>query len=342
MADLALFNFLDPSSYSGSVFIPEGDYCCFFDIMNYQATDKQTGVARGKSNLGVMISFYPLLNPAEGSKLEKFYGMGQKADEIFAPHPETGKSLVIKPDAKGQPSLNDKTNWYLFFNSLLQSGMPKGIASNDISVLDGVWVHIVNEDEPLERASFKSNTAEVQEERKIGKVAVVSEILEGGAPWEGGGQLPEAPVAAAPRAVAAPAARPAAARPPAARPVNGAATPPAVAAPAAPRTVARPAAVRPTARPAPVTAAPAVDAGSAEDLRGWALDAVGEVLADNLNGLNTGVMRTKAFEKAEAKFGQDVAGQIISAYFEAGGAGSLPDLLNEMGYKVVGPMIKQR
>ena len=169
-------NFGDTSMYSGGVFLPDGKYCVYYDVMMYQPTDQKTGAPKGKSNLGVMISFYPLANPVEDAKIQKFYSMGQKADESYAPNPETGKGIVAVPGAKGQ-NLNDKTNWMMWLNSMEQSGLPKGVFTNDISVCDGMWVYVTSVDEPEERKGFQSATGEVQAlDRKPAKIPVVSGI----------------------------------------------------------------------------------------------------------------------------------------------------------------------
>jgi hypothetical protein len=330
-------NFGDISMYSGGAFIPEGNYCLYFYVMQYQPTDKTTGAPKGKSNLGVMIHFYPLSNPTEEAKLEKFYSMGQKADESFAPNPDTGKGVVLIPGAKGQ-TFNDKTNWFLFLNSLMQSGLPPGVFTNDATTIDGVWVHIASMDEPAERSTYAKATSEValDADRKPGKIAVVTEILEGGAPWEGGGGLPAAPVeVAAPAAVAPRAATPVA------RPVAA----PAAARPAtvAPRAAAAPPTPRPVAPRPPAAAAHAPIAPSAvanEDVRTHAINAVGDVLASNLNGISRVALRTSTFASAEKKVGQEIAGQIINEFFEPAGQANLENLLGEMGYKIVGPMVK--
>jgi hypothetical protein len=89
-------------------------------------------------------------------------------------------------------------------------GLPEGIFTNDLSVLDGIHVHTQNILEPEDRKGFGSQTGEVAEERRSGLVPVVTEIKEDGKPWEGTGGIPEAaatpaPVKAGPKAVVKPA-----------------------------------------------------------------------------------------------------------------------------------------
>jgi len=317
-------NFGDPSMYSGASFIPDGDYCMTFDAVLHTAVDKNTGVARGKARLGVMVNFYPLSNLTEEGKLQQFYSMGSKAHESFAPNPETGKGFVPVPGAKGG-SFNDKTNWMMLLNSLWQSGMPVEVLSNDFTTIDGVWAHVTNVDEPAERATYKSNTAEIQqEERKPGKVAVVSLILEGGAPWEGGGGF-EAPAATPP--VQAPPVRPGP------RPV------PAV----APVAATRPAGPRPVVaapRTAPAPAPPPASAQTEQDLRTEAITSISDVLTKKPNGLPRLLLRNETVKYFDVNGKSTVGAAVIAAYFEPSGADALQSLLGEMGYFVDGAQVK--
>jgi hypothetical protein len=305
-------NFGDMGMYSGGAFIPADNYCMFFTVCMHQPLDKNNQ-PKGPNNLGVMVDFYPLSNPVEEAKLQKFYSMGSKAAESFAPNADTGKGIVPIPGAKGG-TLNDKTNWMALLKSLYDSAMPAGVFVNDISVLDGLWAHVDNVDEDPERANFQSATAEVQgAPRKPGKIAVVTEILEGGAPWEGGGGL-ENIAAAKP---AAPAARPAA------RP----------AAPAAP--AARPAAARPPIRQAAPPPPPPADEGAKDA----AIQGTYEVLIKNPNGMPRLSLRNETFKAVQAAAGDEVAGAVINEYFDAGDD-VLSSLLAENGFKLDGKQVK--
>lgn len=299
-------NFGDIGMYSGGAFVPDGDYILFFNTIMHQAKDKG-GVAKGPIRLGTLVDFYPLDKPTEEAKLEQFYSMGSKADQFFAPCPETGKGIVPIPGAQGG-GLNDKTNWAFLLKSLIDSGLPAGVFTNDLRVIDGVHVHIQNVDEPAERAGFASATAEVaQENRKPGKIAIVTEIKEGGAPWEGGGGLPDAAVGTKKTT-----------------------------------TVARPA-LASAAKPGPrVAPKPPVAAAGGEDeaVREAASAAIAEVIMKKPNGLPRLALRTETFTAAKKASGEEVASAIISTFFEPGGEDALGLLLAELGYSIQGAQVK--
>jgi len=307
-------------------------------VVMHQATDKTTGQNKGIARLGVMIDFYPLANPTEENKIQQFYSMGTKAAESFAPNPETGKGIVRIPGGGskgGKGGMFEGTNWSLYLQSLYQSSMPEGVFVNDVSAIDGVWIYVVNQDEPESRKSMKNNMQEVEQDanRKPMKVAVVSEILEGGKPWEGGGGFPAATPVAAPVA-----ARPVAARPPVARPAAAAAPRPvAVARPAAvaPRPVTAPRPVAAPAPPAPVAAA--APASDFEDIKAWASAAINDVLTKNLNGLPRTILRNNVFKYLEKQAGNDMAGLVISNIFEI--EDNLLIALGELNYTVQGPAV---
>ncbi len=322
-------NFGELEQYSGSTFIPAGKYCVYHNVVLHQAVDKTTQAPKGPPRLGVMIDFYPLANPVEEAKIQQFYSMGSKAHLTYAPNPDTGKGVVLVPGGP-QSNLNDKTNWFFYLDSLYQSAMPKGVFTNDLTTIDGVWVTITHVPEPAERAGFRSNTAEVQqEERKPGLIAVVSQIEEGGAPWEGGGGFPAAPVAAAAPAPRAVAARPG---PPSARP-NGAPAP-ATKAPAAPRPAARPVAAVAPPPPAQVSGL------DPEDIKAWASTAINESIVKKPNGLPKTILRNETFKYLEKEAGAEVAGAVITSFFEAGGEANLMTVLGELGYTAQGPQVK--
>jgi hypothetical protein len=322
-------NFLDPSLYSSGSFVPNGNYCVYHNVIIHQATDKN-GTPKGPQRLGVMVDFYPFANPTEEGKLQQFYSMGTKAIEGFQPNPDTGKGIVAIPGASG--SLTDKSNWYVYFNSLIQCGYPPSVGTNDLSVIDGVWVHINNEDEPAERASYQSATSEVsQEPRRVNKIAVVTEILEGGSPWENGGGLEGVPdaaaalggvAAAAPRAAArtapAPAARPAAARP-------------------APVAAGRPAPVK---APAPAAVAEVEVAEIDQEVINAATDAVYNVLLKAPNGMPRATLKTQTFSECKKLVDEGMASTVISTYFEPGGEADLTNLLRDLNFAIVGALVK--
>ena len=125
--DNGALNFGELSFYSGTTFIPDGQYIAYHNVVMHQATDKTTGQNKGIARLGVMIDFYPLANPTEENKIQQFYSMGTKAAESFAPNPETGKGIVRIPGGGskgGKGGMFEGTNWSLYLQSLYNSAMP--------------------------------------------------------------------------------------------------------------------------------------------------------------------------------------------------------------------------
>ncbi len=296
-------NFGNLDMYVAGGGIPDGDYIAKnHEVLMYQAKNA-AGANQGPPRLGVMITFSPLSDPKPDNDRTQFYSMGSKADQSFAPNPETGKGLVAIPGAAGA-TLNHSTNWALYLKSLYDSSMTPGVFTNDLTPLDGMWVHVQNVPEPEERKGFaQSATGEAagmpQEDRKR-TIAIVTEIKEGGAPWDGGGGVPDA---------AAPA-----------------------------KTTAKPVATKPTTNKA--TPAPAAETSDTEDIHTAAIDGVSDVLTKKPNGCPRLALRTGTFNAVKAKLGEDVAGAVIQTYFE-GDASALANLLGEVGYVVEGSNIKQ-
>lgn len=289
------------SMYAGGGGIPEGDYILFFDVMMYQAENKQ-GVKRGPARLGVMLNAYPLLDPTEEAKKTKFYGMGRNMDKSFAPGPD-GKSIVPVPG--GPASTFPKfTNWDVLLRSFYDSGLGEGVFDNDLTVLDGMHAHIALVAAPEERKSFqKSKTGEAGEDeaediKGDGMIPIVTEIKEDGKPWEGTGGIPDA---AAPKAAPKAPARPA----PGARP--------------------SPVATRPAARPAPA-AAPA----EVVDLGDIATNGVTEVLLKNPNGCTKLLLRTATFKAVTVAVDEETANAVLETYF--GTDDALNSILGPLGY----------
>lgn len=180
------FNFGDLSGYSAGGGIPEGDYIWkSLGVMMFAGT-KQDGTKVGPERLGCMITMAPL---SGGEDRQQFYSFGTNAHQSWAPNPENGKSIIAVPGGPGTPP-GRSTNWALLIDSLYNSGLPQGILEGDLSVLDGIWVHMHNIPEPEERKAFVSKTGEATQDRKSNSIAVVSEIKEDGKPWEGGGGIP--------------------------------------------------------------------------------------------------------------------------------------------------------
>lgn len=190
-------NFGDLGFYSGGFTLPEGDYTLTFKVQNFDGFG--TG-KKGPMRLGVMLD----AQASDGEVKQVFYSMGSKADQSYAPNPSTGKGLVPIPGGPGG-GLNNSTNWMVFLKSLYDAGLPQGVFTNDLGVLDGVKVHMVQIPEPEDRKGFQSATGEAgQEPRQNQKIAVVSEILDGGKPWETGQAQTKPAAAAKPTAAPAP------------------------------------------------------------------------------------------------------------------------------------------
>ena len=298
-------NFGDLGMYAGDFLLPKGDYCMFFDVLMFKGEKSNFG-----ERLSVRVAAYPLDNPTEEHKKEQIYSMGSKAHLSFAPNPNTGKGLVSIPGAVGA-TLPPSSNWGMFLKSLYDSGLPQGTFTNDLTTIDGIWAHVEHVDEPAERAGFQSATGEAPRPENSGprKIAVVTEILEGGKPWEGTGGIP-AEGAATPAAPAAPA-RPALVRPPAARP-----------APAPAR----------AAAPAPAATA------SADDIQTAAVNGLSAVLEKNLQGLPWLQLRNQAFSAIKATNGDDMASAVTDTYF--GSDDAINGLLGQLGYVKSGPAVK--
>lgn len=297
-------NFGSLDMYVAGGGLPEGDYVMAdLTVQMYQAETK-AGVKRGEPRLGVMITFLPLHDPKEENARTQFYSMGGAADKSFAPNPETGKGLVPIPGGSGT-TLNNSTNWAMLLKSLYDCGLPEGIFNNDVSVLEGTWVHITNVPEPEERKGFVNRAATGEaapEQRQNNTVAIVSEIKDDGKPWEGSGGIPEA---------AAPPVKPAVK-------ANGK---PAVAA-------------KKTAAPPP----PAAEAAGDEDVQSAAVNGISAVLEKNPNGVGKLILRTGTFNAVKAASGDDMASAVIDTYF--GDDATLSALLGTVGYTVSGLMVK--
>lgn len=237
---------------------------------------------------------------AGGEPTQQFYSMGGKAHLSFAPNPETGKGLVLVPGGAGG-SLNNQTNWVLLLKSLYDCGLPEGVFSDDFSTLDGIHVHTAVVPEPESRKGFGAKTGEAeQEERKPGLVAVVTEIKEDGKPWEGSGGIPGAEAPA---------------------PVK-----------AGPKAVAKVAPkVAPKAAPAPVEE----EVSDEDAVHVAAISGMTSVLEKNPTGCTKIKLRTDTFKAVE----EDQRQAVIETYFNKGDD-VLNQILGELGYNIVGAMVK--
>lgn len=276
--------------------LPEGDYALKFIVQMHDGFGQKKSTPR----LGVMVDCHSLTDPKADIR-KQFYSMGSGADKSWAPNPDTGTSLVPIPGGPGAGLVNS-TNWAYFLKSLYDAGMPKGIFTNDVSVLDGIRVHMQNIPEPEERKGFQSQTGEASEDRKAGVIAVVSEIKDDGKPWEGTGGVPAAGAAA-----------------PAPKPTAG----------------------KPVAMPK-LAAAPAPPTGdlTEEDVVNAALNATAEVLSieTNAGGMSKIALRAAAKTQISTTLGPDMAEAANEIILKDDA--QLANILGQHGYKIVGPMIK--
>lgn len=323
-------NFGDDAFYTGGGGIPEGRYILYFDAVIHQY-EKQDGAKAGPPFLAVRVAAYTFEQPDAEPTLG-YYSMGSKAILSFMPNPDDeGKSLVAIPNGPAT-SANESTNWNLLRRSLTDSGMPPGTFTNDLRAIDGVWVHVTHIPEPEGRKAFGAATGEAQpEERKNRTIAVVSEILDGGKPWEGGGGIPAAPMAA-PGSGPTPALAPGKVT---RMPAKAPAPPAPVAAAAGPK---RAPGRAPAVAPPPPTAAAesngAVDAAAVESA---AQNGAAAVIETQPNGLPKLVLKTGVFKEVQKVHGAEMATLVIDTYFQDDS--SMSSLLGSVGYMIEGPRV---
>lgn len=297
-------NFGSLDMYVAGGGLPEGDYVWTeLTVKMHQATDRTTGANKGAPRLGVMITMLPLHDPKDENMREQFYSLGSSADKSFAPNAETGKGIVPVPGGPAT-TLPNSTNWAILLKSLYDCGLPEGIFLNDVSVLEGTHVHMVNIPEPEERKGFvnKAATGEApMEERRNSTVAVVGEIKDDGKPWEGTGGLPEA--APAPKVVAKPAVK------------AGVKVMP-----------------KPAAAPAPAPA------GDEDEVKTAALNAMSAVIEKSPNSVSRLLLKTGTFKGVQSTYGDDMAQAVMDTFFSADDV--LNALLGEFGYSIQGAVIK--
>jgi hypothetical protein len=300
--------------FSGGLGLPEGNYAVSFATQMFQPTKADGTPSRTPAFLAVMGTFYPIDaegNPT-GEPTEHPLSCGSQAAESFVPSAD-GKGFDAVPNGKAQGMWN-LSAFGLFLDSMKNAGLPPGLITNSFDVLDGIWIHTQNIPEPEEKREFskraraKTGAAAMQggqeDDSRTRTVTVVTEILEGGKPWEGTGGIPDAEAApAAPKA--APKAGPKAV----ARPVARAAAP-----------------------------APQATATSDEDVANAALNACSEVLGAKPNGLTKVALKTEAFGAAKKTYGDDVAQSVMSDYLQSDD--TLKDILAELGYVIQGLMVK--
>lgn len=304
-------NFGEDTFYSGGLGLPEGDYAMTFHTQMFQPT-KQNGTPTGQAFLAVMATAYPI--DAAGNLLgepsEHPLGCGRKSHESFVPS-EDGKGFDAVPGGTGV-GMNDQTNWAIFRKSLVDCGLPAGTLTNDLGVLDGIWVHTRNVPEPEDRKSLRKAGATGEaalaaqqgqaEDTRTKLIPVVTEILAKGKPWEGTGGIPEE--------------------------TKG---PPAKTARVMPI---RPGTVRRGAPPPP----PAQPDGEVteEDLMAAALEGVTAHLSKpaNVNGCNKVQLRTGVFAEIQKKQGDDMANAVLETFFNSDEA--VNSVINQLGYQTSG------
>lgn len=299
-------NIGDYKQLSSGFNIPDGSYACFFNIVMHAGFGKDTTRV---PRLVVMLDAFPLDHPVE-KPFQVALGLGRDIEKSFAPNPVTGKGLVRIPGGPGTMPYTS-TNYGYFLKSLYDCGLPEGVLSNDFSVIDGVHLHLTSQPEPEERKGFVNTTAEVQEPRKDAKITVVTEILDGGKPWEGTGGMPV--FDAAPKAAPAPkvASKPA--------PAKVAGKPVPVAAPVA----------------APVALAPTTDTEVDEAIQTAAITAASEVITQFPNGTTKTLLKTRV--KTALAGDPDLAAAVDATYLADDNG--LATLLGFLGYALKGPMV---
>lgn len=296
--------------------IPEGDYALEFILKMHQAVKRDTGQAVGKARLGVLVRLHPVdaeTGERTGETLEKFYSMGGKAHESFMPG-EDGKSLVPVAGARFN-TLYGQSNWNELRKSLVNCApeIVTDLPENDLTALDGTWAHMNNVPEPEERKSFKSKTADVDDEgddagpKGNGMVLVCAEIK--AKPWEGGGGIPEGDVVKEEKPKAA------------AKPVAKAAAKPTAVAKPGPKPVAKPA------------AKPAATSSGDDDVMALAVSLISAQLESNLSGMSRLKLRSEVFKAA----GKDNQNAVIAAAFKDDE--TLLSVLGPLGFTIKGSEI---
>jgi hypothetical protein len=158
-----------------------------------------------------------------------------------------------------------------------------------------------NVPEPTEWASIGNKLGEAAEERKAGTIAVVSEILEDGKPWEGTGGVPEE----------------------ASAPKTKVAGKPAVAAP------------KTAVKAAPKAVEPEPEGNEGVEVA--ALSGISSVLEKNPKGCQKLILRTGTFKAVNSSDGAEMAQAVIDTYFATDAA--LNGLLGQAGFKLVGTTV---
>lgn len=309
-------NFLSMDFYTGGFTLPEGDYVWTkVDVVMHAGFGPNAD--QTKQRLGAMIHLKDLRDLAAEVR-PIFCSFGTSAHLSFAPNPATGKGVVPIPGGKAS-TLPSSTNWAILLKSIYDSDPTlASVASNDVSIFEGMWAHMKSVPEPDERKGFAQAavTGEAAvpgqtQERKAQMTPVVTDILDAGKPWEGTGGVPAVSPFADAKTTAAK--------------VNGAV---------------KPATTVPKAAPAPVAVAEATAEVDDGDIRTAAINALADVLGSKPEGGSKLMIRTSTFAYLKKAHGDDVGSAVIDAYFQPGKEDALNTVLGEHGYVLAGGQIK--
>lgn len=303
-------NFLSLDFYSGGFLLPEGLYAMEHNIVLHTITDKD-GNTRGDPRLGVMLNAHPINEAGErtGPAVQQFVSMGTKAHLSYMPN-ESGKGLV--PVAGGPGMVSNKANWFYYLESMLNAGLPNGVATNDLTAIDGTWVRTSNIPEPEDRKGFGGGTGEVEGNKpRNNKMPVVTEILDGGKPWENTGGIPDESDAPAPAK--------------------------------APAGKAGPKAVVKTAPKAAAAAPAAVSADLTEETLTAATNGIASVLSkpQNAKGLVLLMLKTGTFKAVNDAESPAMADAVTKHFFGAD-TSNLTSVLDELGFALNGLRVEPK
>lgn len=292
-------NFWADEFYTSGYTLTEGDYVWKdVSIVMHEGFSEKKGAAR----LGVKITMALLSDPEKD--VQQFWSFGSKAHLSFMPT-DDGKGVQLVPEPVAR-TLSGATNWNMLRESLKNAGVPEEVfASPSVEGLEGLWVHMMTVPEPAERANMQNDISEVgQAPRKPGVVAVVSGIVEGGAPWEGGGGMPDAKTAK--------------------------------------KKTATPAALATKKKAAPVVEEePEAEAGTEDEdeVESAALSGITKALTKSPGGTNIVNLKRETFRAVKASHGDEMAQQVMSQIMSD--EDRLSSVLSFSGWKLSGADIKK-
>lgn len=321
-------NFLDYDQYQSGGGIPNGRFILYFDPMNFKP-EPRSGVRQQFSDarLGVMVTAY---NPDNKDDIHtQFLAFGKDLNKAYTVNPDPNiKGLLPIPGAAAIP-FPASSNWGYFLKSMLDMGMPRNYATNDLTAMDGVWADVAQNPEPEDRKGYRNSAkamseVEAPEIKGSGKILQIVDFVENGKPWEGGGGMPEGfPEHNITNILKKPAPATAGAAKPSPRP-----------GPVAPKPGPKPpvSAAKGPAKPAPKAAAEATDLDPME-VHDAAIQAIAAILGENVDGLLRIKLRNGVF--ANSNKTNPAMGQAILEQFFATDD-SLNGILGEIGYVIEG------